>query len=163
AASTSTGCWSATRPGRPASSASCRARRRSGRPGRTPTSRCAGRSRTSTSGWRRSRASRPPTAGATRSARSCASCSRRSRRAAGDSDRHYLYEFPLSADLMSLAARLQTAEERGELDDLDFDPELLEERAKLIERGRNRENDLQRWFFRLASEYGGRKVSIGGN
>jgi hypothetical protein len=80
-----------------------------------------------------------------------------------DTDRHFLYDFALSADLMSLAARLQSAEEQGELDQLDIDPEILEQRAQLIERSRNRADDLQRWFFNLAGDYRGRRVSIGGN
>jgi hypothetical protein len=80
-----------------------------------------------------------------------------------DADRHFLYDFALSADLISLAARLQTAEDQGELEELDLDPRLLEEREQLIERGRTRESDLQRWFFRLANDYRGQRVSIGGN
>ena len=52
--------------------------------------------------------------------------------AAGEEGRHCLYEYKISSDLLSLAARLRTAEERGELEKLDIDPKLLEERAKLI-------------------------------
>jgi hypothetical protein len=81
----------------------------------------------------------------------------------GDANRHVLYDFALSSDLLSLAARLQTAEEQGELDQLDIDPEILQQRAQLIERGRSREADVQQWFSQLADEYKGRRVFIGGN
>ena len=59
--------------------------------------------------------------------------------AEGEEGRHCLYDYAISSDLLSLAARLRTAEERGELDQLDIDPQLLEERAKLIEAGRRRD------------------------
>lgn len=77
-------------------------------------------------------------------------------------DRHYLYDYDLSPDLLSMAARLQQAEERGELDDLDIDPKLLAQRAQVIERSRHRQEDLQQWFIKLADDYRGRRVSIGG-
>ncbi len=80
--------------------------------------------------------------------------------AAGEEGRHVLYDYAISSDLLSLAARLRTAEERGELDTLDIDPRLLEERSKLIEVGRNRDRDLDRWFTSLAEEYRGRRVRI---
>lgn len=82
--------------------------------------------------------------------------------AGGEGNRHPLYDFALSSDLIALAARLQEADDRGELDRLDFSPRLLEERAKLIERSRNRDQDLQRWFFMLADQYRGRRVRIQG-
>ena len=49
---------------------------------------------------------------------------------------------------------------RGELDQLDIDPKLLEERAQLIERSRHRDEDLQRWFTELAGEFRGQRVRI---
>ncbi len=82
--------------------------------------------------------------------------------AAGEEGRHCLYEYAISSDLLSLAARLRVAEERGELDTLDLDPRLLEERAKLIEAGRRREQDLERWFTKLAEEFRGQRVRING-
>ncbi len=82
--------------------------------------------------------------------------------AEGEEGRYCLYEHARSADLLSLAARLRTAEERGELDTLDIDPKVLEERAKLIELGRNREQDLERWFTKLAEEFRGQRVRVTG-
>jgi hypothetical protein len=82
--------------------------------------------------------------------------------AEGEEGRHVLYDYALSSDLLSLAGRLQAAEERGELDQLDIDPKLLEERAELIERSRHRDEDLQRWFAKLAHDFRGQRVRISG-
>jgi hypothetical protein len=82
--------------------------------------------------------------------------------AEGEANRHVLYDYAISSDLLSLAARLRLAEERGEMDKLEIDPQLLEERAKLIEAGRRRDEDLERWFRKLADEYRGQKVRIDG-
>jgi hypothetical protein len=84
------------------------------------------------------------------------------RSAEGEEGRHVLYDYAISSDLLSLAARLRTAEERGELDELDLDPQLLEERRKLIEAGRSRDQDLERWFTKLAEEFRGQRVRIDG-
>jgi hypothetical protein len=82
--------------------------------------------------------------------------------AGGEEGRHVLYDYAISSDLLSLAARLRTAEERGEVDKLDLDPQLLEERAKLIEAGRRRDHDLELWFTKLAKEFRGQRVRIDG-
>ena len=82
--------------------------------------------------------------------------------AEGEEGRYCLYEHAISSDLLSLAARMRTAEERGELDQLDLDPRLLEERKKLIEAGRRRDQDLEAWFNRLAEEFKGRRVRVNG-
>jgi hypothetical protein len=82
--------------------------------------------------------------------------------AGGDSYRHTLYDYRISSDLLSLAGRMQAAEQRGELDQLQLDPKVLEERKQLIEASRNREVDLERWFSKLANEFRGERVLIGG-
>jgi hypothetical protein len=82
--------------------------------------------------------------------------------AEGEEGRHCLYEYKRSSDLLSMAARLRDAEELGELDTLDIDPELLEERAKLIEAGRHREQDLDGWFTKLMEDFRGRRVRVTG-
>ncbi|MCX7865091.1 MAG: hypothetical protein N2423_08680 [Novosphingobium sp.] len=73
-----------------------------------------------------------------------------------------LYQTHVSADLSSLAGRMQSAEDRGELARLGLEPELLEARQALIEQSRRREQDLDCWFTRLIEEYRGRRVKIGG-
>jgi hypothetical protein len=82
--------------------------------------------------------------------------------AGGEDYRHTLYDYRISSDLLSLAGRLQAADQRGELDQLEIDPRILEERKQLIEASRNREDDLERWFTKLAIEFRGERVLIGG-
>jgi hypothetical protein len=82
--------------------------------------------------------------------------------AGGEEYRHTLYDYRLSSDLLSLAGRLHAAEERGELEQLNIDPQILEERKQLIEAARNREDDLEWWFTKLAHEFRGERVLIGG-
>lgn len=84
------------------------------------------------------------------------------REAGGEANRHLLYDYPLSSDLLSLAARLQDAEKRGELDQLEIDPKLLEERAQLIEASRHREGDMLHWFAKQADQFRGQRVRVGG-
>jgi len=73
-----------------------------------------------------------------------------------------LHQTHVSSDLSSLAGRMQSAEDRGELAKLGLDPALLEARQALIEQGRRREQDLDAWFSRLIEEYRGQRVKIGG-
>jgi hypothetical protein len=82
--------------------------------------------------------------------------------AGGDANRHCLYDRAISSDLLSLMGRIKAAEERGELEALEIDPRLLEQRAALIEANARREADLEIWFTKLAGEFRGRRVRIGG-
>ena len=63
--------------------------------------------------------------------------------AGGPEHFHTLYPSYISADLSSLAGRMQSAEDRGELDRLGLDPALIEARQALIEQGRRRKARLQ--------------------
>ncbi|TAL03044.1 MAG: hypothetical protein EPO08_05095 [Rhodospirillaceae bacterium] len=82
--------------------------------------------------------------------------------AGGPEEYHTLYQTPLSADLMSLAGRLQSAEDKGELDRLALDPVLLQKRQEMIAQGRRREQDMEAWFTKLIDQYRGRRVKVGG-
>jgi hypothetical protein len=82
--------------------------------------------------------------------------------AGGEANRHVLYDYAISSDLLSLAARMRKAEEQGELDKLNLDPRLLEQREQLIEQGRRRDQDLETWFMKLVNEFRGQKVEING-
>jgi hypothetical protein len=82
--------------------------------------------------------------------------------AGGDENRNALYDHAISADLLSLMGRYQAAEARGELDTLQISPRLLEQRADLIAASRNRDEDLEIWFTKLAEEHKGQRVRIGG-
>jgi len=84
--------------------------------------------------------------------------------AAGGPDRyHTLYQTHIPADLMSLAGRMQAAEDRGELAQLGLDPALLKARELMIEQGRNRDRDIEAWFFKLFEEFRGQRVKLGGS
>ncbi|MEZ5735778.1 MAG: hypothetical protein R3E09_08230 [Novosphingobium sp.] len=82
--------------------------------------------------------------------------------AGGPEHYHTLYQGYISSDLSSLAGRMQSAEDRGELARLGLDPALLEAREALIEQGRRREQDMDAWFTKLIEEYRGKRVKIGG-
>jgi hypothetical protein len=82
--------------------------------------------------------------------------------AGGPEHFHTLYQGYISADLSSLAGRMQSAEDRGELDRLGLDPALIEARSALIEQGRRRAQDTEAWFFKLIEEYRGKQVKLGG-
>lgn len=82
--------------------------------------------------------------------------------AGGPEHYHTLYQGYISSDLSSLAGRMQSAEDRGELAKLGLDPALLDARTALIEQGRRREQDMDAWFTKLIEEYRGKRVKIGG-
>jgi hypothetical protein len=83
--------------------------------------------------------------------------------AGGPEHYHTLYNHHISSDLLSLAARMQTAEDRGELDKLGLDPALLTARTDLIAQGKRREHDIQAWFFELFDGHRGKRVKLGGS
>src|SRR5439155_18797805 len=73
--------------------------------------------------------------------------------------RYSLYDHELSADLLSLAARLQAADAGGEK--LEIDPQVIEQRDKLIEFNRTREQAMEQWLTQLA-DHRGQRVVVGG-
>jgi hypothetical protein len=83
--------------------------------------------------------------------------------AAGGPERyHTLYQTHIPADLMSLAGRMQAAEDRGELEQLGLDPALLKAREQMIAQAKRREQDIEAWFFKLFEEFKGKRVKLGG-
>jgi hypothetical protein len=83
--------------------------------------------------------------------------------AGGPEHYHTLYPHHISSDLLSLAARMQVAEDRGELDKLGLDPALLQARHDLIAQGKRREQDIEAWFFQLFEGQRGKRVKLGGS
>jgi hypothetical protein len=83
--------------------------------------------------------------------------------AGGPEHYHTLYPGHISSDLLSLAARMQAAEDRGELDKLGLDPALLQAREDLIAQGKRREQDIEAWFFKLFEEFRGKRIKLGGS
>jgi len=80
----------------------------------------------------------------------------------GPQHRHTLYDMHMSSDLMVLSGKMQAAEEKGELDKLNIDPELIAQRRQLIEQGRRRAHDVEVWFDKLVRDFRGQQVRIGG-
>jgi hypothetical protein len=83
--------------------------------------------------------------------------------AGGPEHYHTLYQTHIPADLMSLAARMQAAEDRGELDQLGLDPALLRARQEMIAQAKRREQDIEAWFFKLFEEFRGVRIKLGGS
>jgi hypothetical protein len=82
--------------------------------------------------------------------------------AGGWENYHTLYPNRLSSDLLALAGRMQSAEDRGEIDKLGLDPALLEARQEMIAQGRRREQDMQAWFEKIGAEFRDKRVKMGG-
>lgn len=82
--------------------------------------------------------------------------------AGGPEHYHTLYQNHLSADLLSLAGRMQAAEDRGELEKLGLAPIILKQRDELIAQAKRREQDIETWFFTLFEEWRGKRVKLGG-
>ena len=82
--------------------------------------------------------------------------------AGGPQNYFTLYDTHIPADLMALSGRLQSAEDKGEIAQLGLDPALLEQRQKMLEQGRRREQDMEIWFSKLIEEFRGQQVKIGG-
>jgi hypothetical protein len=83
--------------------------------------------------------------------------------AGGPEHYHTLYQTSISADLLSLAGRMQAAEDRGELDKLGLDPALIEQRNQMLAQAKRRELDIEAWFFKLFEEFRGKRVKLGGS
>ncbi len=82
---------------------------------------------------------------------------------AGGPDNYYtLYDSHIPADLMALSGKLQSAEDKGEIEQMGLEPALLEQRQRMLEQGRRREADMEVWFTKLIKEFKGQKVKIGG-
>jgi hypothetical protein len=82
--------------------------------------------------------------------------------AGGEEHYHTLYQSYISSDLLSLAGRMQAAEDRGELERLGLEPELLKKREQLLAQAKRRDQDIEAFFFELFEEFRGRRVKIGG-
>jgi hypothetical protein len=82
--------------------------------------------------------------------------------AGGEAHYHTLYPGRLSADFMSLAGRMQSAEDRGELQKLGLDPALLKAREEMIAQAKRRDQDVAAFFDTLFEDFRGKRVKIGG-
>jgi hypothetical protein len=83
--------------------------------------------------------------------------------AGGPEHYHTLYQTHIPSDLMSLAGRMQAAEDRGELAQLGLDTALLKAREEMIAQAKRRDSDIEGWFFKLFEEFRGQRVKLGGS
>jgi len=90
-----------------------------------------------------------------------------------DSVQHHLYRDDrsmivtthpgrLSADMLSLGGRLQSAEARGELGKLKLSPELLARREEFMKERAEQPAQLQEFFRLIATRFKGRRVILNG-
>jgi hypothetical protein len=82
--------------------------------------------------------------------------------AGGPEHYHTLYDTHIPADLMALSGRMQSAEDKGEIERLGLDPALLEQRRAMLEQGRRKDQDMEAWFGKLIQQFKGQRVKIGG-
>jgi hypothetical protein len=82
--------------------------------------------------------------------------------AGGEEHYHTLYDSHIPADLMALSGRLQAAEDKGEVARLGLDPALFEQRRRMLEQGKRKDQDLGAWFSRMIEQFKGQRVKIGG-
>ena len=82
--------------------------------------------------------------------------------AGGEDDYFTLYDSHIPADLMALSGRMQSAEDKGEIERLGLDPALFEQRQRMLEQGRRKEQDMEAWFGKLMNQFKGQRVKIGG-
>jgi hypothetical protein len=82
--------------------------------------------------------------------------------ASGEVERDVLYDHGMSSDLLSLAGRFRAAEAKGELDQLEIDPELIERHRANMTAGAKHDDNLEEWFRPLAEKHKGKRVMVGG-
>ena len=82
--------------------------------------------------------------------------------AGGPEHYHTLYDTHIPADLMALSGRLQSAEDKGEIERLGLDPALLEQRRRCWSRGVAESRTSKDWFGKLIEQFRGQRVKIGG-
>lgn len=82
---------------------------------------------------------------------------------AGGPEHYYtLYDSHIPADLMALSGRLQSAEDKGDVERLGLDRALLSQRQTMLDQAKRRDRDLETWFSKLIKEFKGKRVKIGG-
>ena len=75
---------------------------------------------------------------------------------AGGPEHYYtLYDSHIPADLMALSGRLQSAEDKGEVERLGLDSALLDQRRSMLEQAKRRDRDLEIWFSKLIQQFQG--------
>ncbi|MFW9996010.1 MAG: hypothetical protein ACFFD4_28475 [Candidatus Odinarchaeota archaeon] len=80
--------------------------------------------------------------------------------AGSEKEYHSLFDYPMSADFMSLAGRLRAAQARGDLKKLDMIRALVKSKGELIKMKKKRPQMMKEFFNKMVQEYSGRRVFI---
>ncbi|MFW9990790.1 MAG: hypothetical protein ACFFD4_01900 [Candidatus Odinarchaeota archaeon] len=80
--------------------------------------------------------------------------------AGSEEEYHSLFDYPMSADFMSLAGRLRAAQARGDLKKLDMIKALVKSKGELIKMKKKRPQMMKEFFNKMVSDYRGRRVFV---
>ncbi|MFW9995861.1 MAG: hypothetical protein ACFFD4_27730 [Candidatus Odinarchaeota archaeon] len=80
--------------------------------------------------------------------------------AGSEEEYHSLFDYPMSADFMSLAGRLRAAQARGDLKKLDMLRALVKSKGELIKMKKKRPQMMREFFTRMVQDYYGRRVFV---
>ncbi|MFW9996108.1 MAG: hypothetical protein ACFFD4_28970 [Candidatus Odinarchaeota archaeon] len=80
--------------------------------------------------------------------------------AGGEEEYHSLFDYPMSADFMSLAGRLRAAQSRGDLKKLDMIRALVKSKGELIKMKKKRPQMMKDFFNKMVQDYRGQRVFV---
>jgi len=84
------------------------------------------------------------------------------RKVGSEATTYVLYDDFMSADVASLAGRVRGASMKGELDEMEISPELLQRFKTSLARQANQAQDQRAFFERILAELAGKKVLVFG-
>ncbi|MFW9991828.1 MAG: hypothetical protein ACFFD4_07190 [Candidatus Odinarchaeota archaeon] len=80
--------------------------------------------------------------------------------AGSEEEYHSLFNYPMSADFMSLAGRLRAAQARGDLKKLDMIRALVKSKGELIKMKKKRPQMMREFFNKMVQDYKGQRVFV---
>ncbi|MFW9996371.1 MAG: hypothetical protein ACFFD4_30290 [Candidatus Odinarchaeota archaeon] len=80
--------------------------------------------------------------------------------AGSDDDYHSLFDYPMSADFMSLAGRLKAAQARGDLSKLDMLKAVVKSKGELIKMKKKMPEMTKEFFTKMVEDYSGQRVFV---
>ncbi|MFW9993444.1 MAG: hypothetical protein ACFFD4_15475, partial [Candidatus Odinarchaeota archaeon] len=80
--------------------------------------------------------------------------------AGSEEEYHSLFDYPMSADFMSLAGRLRAAQARGDLSKLDMIKALVKSKGELIKMKKKMPLMTKEFFTKMVEQYRGRRVFV---
>jgi hypothetical protein len=80
--------------------------------------------------------------------------------AGSDEEYHSLFDYPMSADFMSLAGRLRAAQARGDLSKMDMIKAVVKSKGELIKMKKKMPQMTKEFFLKMVSDYKDRRVFV---